>query len=1205
MSIAELYVYTTSEDSLTEKDWAAGSSVVSEHNGPGIAISPTGKVYGTAKFAPAWLKMLDEPIVNAMDNMVDHHADVTPAHRVTTIQVTLSPSTGEISVYNNGKGVDVAVHPVASERLGSTIYVPTLIFGMMFQGRNRKKDPSSITGGTNGIGVKICKCLSTRSSVETVDDTRQLYFKQTWAGRNSGGDAPTIIPCTTVPYTRLTFLPDYAGKFGYAGGFTQELYNELVNVAYARVLFAAAYIGSIDPACTVWFNGCRINVRGMNDVANILYPGAPHIDCTIKSGAHPWHTCVVVAPGSNVNGVANISNVNGIVVREGKHFKKISNGIVDSVSASVTKLLADRQLKFSPTHITNNIVLLMNCQVPGAVWSSQSKDVLQTDIKKFVNYVPDAKFMAKLSKLLHDIVLGCILQAGPTDAVPTKKKKTLSSKCVHAKYAGGRRSGDCKLIMVEGDSAMSRVCDGISNNMGFDYIGVMCLGGVIINVRKECTTHHTSHGEVVKQSTKLTNNVFMNAFCTATSLDTTCKYTTQAQIDSLTYGCIVACVDQDLDGKGHILGLILNVFHLFWPNLLGRGYVKWFCTPLIRAYPISKKDRAVLEFYATSEYNVWAAKVGDATVAKYKISYCKGLGTHSDRAAIRMFRDFQRNLHTYGVDVDTNRLFEIYFGKDPDLRKVELSQETKYLSVQASLQQLTSRYISCSDHLRVETNIFQKDNLARKLDHCVDGQNQSGRKILDGAMKYFRTSNNPIKVYMLAGAISESEHYQHGEESLNNSIQGKAFLAPGGKQLPILIPLSNFGSRAGGGSDAAKPRYTDTKLNKPLTDLLFPREDYYTLEFNFDGNDRVEPKYFIPIVPLCVLESSKLPAHGWKQETFARDVFAVIALVRRLINGGEGISIPKLPLATYQGSNYAWTGTVKSVRGAPHTFGRYRVETTPGGTNSIRITELPLRVWTLDYRKMLFKKIETADNIIADIHCPPSAKKLDIVIKLKPGALARLEEYGDEPFTDGVEEYFQLRSRINMHLNHMDIGDVVKTFASYEDVVRRWYPVRKAQYQVRVRRHGIIQSATTIMYENIIRYIENASVLNLSMMPEASMIALLEESAYVKIWVGKLNKPDFTPADELERVLIGSADADYSYLLGLTDRGKSAEALARYKKMLADHLAAITADQVRAARNKFPGQHLWEQELDQLERTVKEGFRTSWTYDDFDRYDDA
>ena len=45
-----------------------------------------------------------------------------------------------------------------------------------------------------------------------------------------------------------------------------------------------------------------------------------------------------------------------------------------------------------------------------------------------------------------------------------------------AKKAGGKSSAKCVLIPVEGDSAMTQICTGISHSLGWDYYGDQSLG---------------------------------------------------------------------------------------------------------------------------------------------------------------------------------------------------------------------------------------------------------------------------------------------------------------------------------------------------------------------------------------------------------------------------------------------------------------------------------------------------------------------------------------------------------------------------------------------------------------------------------------------------------------------------------------------------------------------------------------------------------
>ena len=55
-----------------------------------------------------------------------------------------------------------------------------------------------------------------------------------------------------------------------------------------------------------------------------------------------------------------------------------------------------------------------------------------------------------------------------------------------------------------------------------------------------------------------------------------------------------------------------------------------------------------------------------------------------------------------------------------------------------------------------------------------------------------------------------------------------------------------------GGKDAANARFIFTKL-APLTRLLFPEADDPLLPYTLDDGDKVQPDYYVPILPTILL----------------------------------------------------------------------------------------------------------------------------------------------------------------------------------------------------------------------------------------------------------------------------------------------------------------------------------------------------------------
>ena len=1208
MSVEELYPYTTVIDSIIEKDWACGSrdQITTQE----FIIREGGGEYATVTYSPAWWKIIDEPIVNAIDHFIRCLNGPTP---VTTIKIDFEKS-GKVRIFNDGPGILIQKHKVASEKLGREIWSPTLIFGEAFQGSNRAREDDSIIGGTNGLGAKLSVCFSTEAIVETVDTTG-MYFLQRWRDHKSVEEPPTIINlkgkhsiplARTKPHTVLSFTPDYVGLFGYAA--SADVYSPLVDLVRTRAYFAAAYISytlGAKKTTAVWFNGQEIKAGGMNDIAKLLFPTATIMRSIVTPAAsksktsirhykYPWEVYVIITDTQKYAN-SRISIVNGIVVQDGKHLDKISQCIVAGATEKITKYLGESHIKFSPQYITSNIFLMINTKIPNPSWTGQRKDVMGTDIRMFANYSLESKFITDIANAIKDNIIDSIF------AKPVKKKNggargtTDYEKYEKAKLAGSKSSHLCALLPVEGDSAKNQIVSALTKTLGMERFGVISTAGVLINTRRECSVVETGTMKHVKLSNKITNNAFIKAFLEVTGLDPAFHYdptspTYKKEMGKLNYGRIIICVDQDMDGKGNILGLLLSMIERLWPKLFSAGYVQWFSTPIIRAFP--KTGSVVKEFYNMIEYNKWSAS---ACVTNYNISYYKGWGTHSPKETVRMFQTFNERLFTYYTDDDTRKYFDIYFGDDPELRKIELSKPPLALADDIIEEQERTKRISCTHQLLADTDEYQRDNLDRKLDHIIDGQNQAGRKILDGVMKLCGAGKT--RVEKLAGPISERENYHHGGASLEHSIQGKAFVAVGGKQLPILLPESQLGSRICGGAEAASARYTDVTLNSKLTSVLFPQEDYCLLSFNFDEGHRGEPDYFVPIIPIVICESTCIPAHGWKLKLWARDVFKVIENVRRLIRIDDAAPLLLMPPCKNKGTEFEWKGEFKTIRGEPYSLGRYEIV----DKSTIRITELPLRVWTNTYMDMLKKKVASCDFIESIDKGNSNDYIVDISIKIKPHGWDILESRGDE-LIDGIEEFFQLRSKMSSNINLINIDNSVIEFKDYGKVMYHWFPIRKKFYGLRIDRKIIILSLQIRRWNNILRYIAEYKRLGLPGKKIAEMNDILVKAKFDKIYKSLLDTPGFEKTELLEDLILRSANSNYSYLLDLTDSNKSAESIVTFQRKLLECEEKLADIKAVAAEGRFRGATLFEREIDELEAVLTEGYRTNWQFKNAGRF---
>ena len=157
------------------------------------------------KYIPALYKLFDEIIVNSYDHSVRMKNSNQPnKNLVTKVDVSITED-GQITVNNDGQGIDVAVHPETK------IYIPEMIFGNMRTSTNYNKDEKKITGGKNGFGVKLVFIWSSYARIETVDSVRKLRYIQEFKNNLSEICPPVItkVSSSTKPFVSITFKPDY------------------------------------------------------------------------------------------------------------------------------------------------------------------------------------------------------------------------------------------------------------------------------------------------------------------------------------------------------------------------------------------------------------------------------------------------------------------------------------------------------------------------------------------------------------------------------------------------------------------------------------------------------------------------------------------------------------------------------------------------------------------------------------------------------------------------------------------------------------------------------------------------------------------------------------------------------------------------------------------------------------------------------------
>ena len=129
----------------------------------------------TVEYIPGLYKLFDEGAVNSRDHWV-RQADKLAAGDCSAMPVTRIEfdigEDGTISIFNDGDGIDVAKHPEHE------LWIPEMIFGHLRTSSNYDTSKERTGGGRNGLGFKLALIWSTAGSIDTVDRTRQLRYRQ-------------------------------------------------------------------------------------------------------------------------------------------------------------------------------------------------------------------------------------------------------------------------------------------------------------------------------------------------------------------------------------------------------------------------------------------------------------------------------------------------------------------------------------------------------------------------------------------------------------------------------------------------------------------------------------------------------------------------------------------------------------------------------------------------------------------------------------------------------------------------------------------------------------------------------------------------------------------------------------------------------------------------------------------------------------------
>ena len=811
--------------------------------------------------APGLVKIFDEILVNAVDQHTLH------PKKVNRIDVSWKDD-GSITVRNNGDGIPITMHEKEK------VWLPELIFGHLLTSSNYDDTKERMTGGRNGYGAKLTNVFSKKFTVIVVSGGKK--YTQTWTHNMSRTSPPEIKEFKGASGVEITFEPDVA-KFG---GAHVDAFRTVVT---RRVWDTAAWCGKAH----VYLNTQRIHVESFESYAKMHVSGP-----TVALG----HDIVIAH--SDTGKFEHVSYVNGISTSHGgTHVERFVSQLATALPIKDVR----------PAQIKSSLFVFMRATRDRPTFSSQTKTECTSKDTTEYTFKP-ASLKAVMACGLADDMAAFQLAKNEKELKKTdgakKNKITGIPKLDDAHWAGTHKSHECTLIITEGDSAKTLAVAGLSI-VGRNAYGVFPLRGKPRNVRDANTK-------------QLTENQEFSDLKKILGLQHGRVYTS---LKELRYGRLMIMTDADLDGS-HIKGLVLNMIHHFWPQLIDLGFVVAMVTPVIKA--------GTEWFFTEDAYK----KSGNRS---HSVKYYKGLGTSTSLEAKEYFKMIDRLTVKFVPDVRTNESMVLAFAKAmSDARKSWLVGHMAHPPSGIDYGHVKS--LTVTDFIHRDMANFSAEDIKRSIPHVADGLKPSQRKVIYACLK--RNLTKDAKVAQLSGYIAEHTAYHHGETSLQGTIIGLAQNFVGSNNLHLLEPSGQFGTRLMGGKDAASPRYIFTRLNEK-TKHIFDSRDDVLLQYTLEDGQKVEPTFYLPVIPMILVNGAEGIGTGFSSYVPPYDPDVLIKNIKNALSGE-----PMDPMKPFF---RGFTGTVEHT--GEHTWTLTGTWTREG--SRVHITELPPGKWIQDYKEYL------------------------------------------------------------------------------------------------------------------------------------------------------------------------------------------------------------------------------------------------------------
>lgn len=414
------------------------------------------------------------------------------------------------------------------------------------------------------------------------------------------------------------------------------------------------------------------------------------------------------------------------------------------------------------------------------------------------------------------------------------------------------------------------------------------------------------------------------------------------------------------------------------------------------------------------------------------------------------------------------------------------------------------------------------DNI-RKISSYIDGQKNASRKVLYTVLE--KNIKEELKVYQLNSKMSEFADYLHG--SAENVIVNLAQNFLGTNNIQLLADEGNFGTRFN--PEASASRYIFTCAHDNLWKLFNKEDNAVLIQQTFEG-EKIEPKFYVPLLPLVLINGSEGITSGFAQKILNRNPQCIKTYILDKLNGSLKPN-KNNSLTPY----YKWfTGSIDSGENSKQWLikGSYEVIS----ATKIRITEVPVGEKLKTYLNTLRNLKES--GYISSFEDKSENDRFEFIVTSK--------NFSTDD-RDTILSKLKLIKKVSENFTCINEDNRIECFESAQEIIERFIDI-KLQYTEKRRLYIIDKILTELKFLKS-KYIFVKSVI------EESIVISKKTKKEISEQLGSIKE-------------IIQKDESYDYLLNMPIHSISEETFQKLiqelknKKQQLEEYKKITASEI-------------------------------------------